>query len=402
MDAILEACQEVGIIGTHFRDEIAAQVQSAVVARKGRDVVRITGETGTGKEMVASLVHRVARQHLGRGGELVEFNCGNLPETLFESSLFGHKRGSFTGAADDRVGLLDRARGGTIVLDEVQNLSRDAQGKLLRLIGEREYRPVGSPELKRTDALVVLISNVDLVQLSATGNFRRDLVDRAPAKINLLPLWQRREDISELGQSFAMEAGHDRGWADFEGFTRRALADLEGAVVEAQEASVRRLRELVRDSVFAAPEGPLDRLESNALAPFLTQLGVVLDRAAWDRQDVEDRFDLAVEAAVVREIAQMHGVPETTLLKLARVLREIRGSFDADGKNLPGSYRNLMARTAVATKAALWLLSGAKNQGEFRRFFGDKAHEMPPKSVAWQIYHDVFGDAPAGKKDELS
>ncbi len=400
MDPIVRACDELHIVGSRFREELSAQVQSAVLARRGRDAVRITGETGTGKELAAGLVHKLAVEQLGRTGELVEVNCGNLGDTLFESALFGHKKGSFTGAAADERGLLDRAKGGTLVLDEVQNLSREAQGRLLRLIGEREYRPVGSTELKRTDALIVMVSNLDLLALAGEGRFRRDLVDRAPAKIALLPLWQRREDISELAQSFALEAADDRGWsavAGFLGFTRRALADLEAGIVAAREPSVRRLRELCRDVVFAQGDEAPEALESAALAPHLDAAygAAVTDesRAADDREDLEERFDLAVEAQVVRDIARLHGLPEATLLRLARCLRELKGSFDDDGRGLPASYRNLMQRTQVATKAALWVLSGAKNQAEFRRFFGEKAHEMPPKSVAWQIFHDLFGDA---------
>jgi len=395
MDRIIQACDRLGIVGSRFREEIAAQVQSSVLARRGRDAIRITGSTGTGKELVSALVHEVARTEFGRTGELVEINCGNLPDSLFESTLFGHKRGAFTGAATDGKGLLERARGGTLVLDEVQNLSLEAQGRLLRLIGEREYRPVGSTALQRTDALIVLVSNLDLVQLAGTGRFRRDLLDRAPAKITLPPLWQRREDVAELAQQFALEAAADRGWTGFEGLTRRALADIEGAVVAHEESSVRRLRELIRDAVFAFPEPAPVKLESAAIERFLASFygaNPAADRAAWDREDIEERFDLAVEAQVVRHIAGLHGIPENTLLKLARVLRELRDSLQTGEKPVPNSYRNLMARTSLATKAALWILTGANNQAEFRKFFGEKNHEMPPKSVAWQLYHDVFGD----------
>ena len=402
MDAITRACVEVGIVGSRFREDVAAQVQAAVVARRGRDALRLTGETGTGKELVSSLVHRIATGELGRKGELVEINCSNLPDGLFESLLFGHKRGAFTGAAEDRVGLLEKAKGGTLVLDEVQNLNAEAQGRLLRLLGEKEYRPVGSTELKRTDAMFVLVANKDLVALASDGKFRRDLLDRAPAKIQLLPLWQRREDVGELAQTFAREAAADRGWADFLGLTRRAVADLEGALVDAREASVRRLRELIRDAVFGFTGETPDVLESDAIGTHLRSMygATPARRDAWDREDLEERFDLAVEAQVVREIAELHGLPEATLLKLARVLRELHDSIRTDARGLPPSYRNLMARTGLATKAALWLLSGAKNQGEFRRFFGKNGHEMPPKSVAWQLYHDLFGEGEVAPRRE--
>lgn len=399
MDVFLESFDRIGIVGSRFREETSLQVQAAVLARRGRDAVRISGSTGTGKELIASLVHDVAARELGRTGELVELNCSNLTDTLFESSLFGHKRGAFTGASADQSGLLEKAKGGTLVLDEVQNLSPEAQGRLLRLLGEREYRPVGSTSLKRTDALLVLVSNLDLVKLAGEGRFRRDLLDRAPAKISLSPLWQRREDIPELAQAFAREALEDRGWTEVEGPTRRALADIEAALVEAKESSVRRLRELVRDAVFELQgEAPV-ALESQAFAKALRSFyGTGIEnREKWDLQDIDDRFDLAVEAQTVARIAELHGLPETSLLKLARVLRELHGSLGTGANAMPSSYRNLMARTSLATKAALWLLSGARNQSEFRRFFGTNSFEMPPKSVAWQIFHDLFPEGDGSK-----
>lgn len=117
MDAIQIACERIGIVGTRFREDVASQVQSAVLARRGRDTLRVTGPTGSGKELVTALVHEVAKNELGRKGEIVEINCGNLPDSLFESTLFGHRKGAFTGAAADAAGLLERARGGTLVLD---------------------------------------------------------------------------------------------------------------------------------------------------------------------------------------------------------------------------------------------------------------------------------------------
>lgn len=376
-----------------MRENLSAQVQSALVARQAKDVIRLTGPTGTGKELVASLLHEVSRRVLGRRGELVRVSCSNLPAGLFESTLFGHKRGAFTGATADAKGLLRQARNGTLLLDEVQNLGWEDQGKLLRLIGEREFRPLGSTMTERTDAVIVLVSNVDLVEAAKRGEFRRDLLDRAPAKISLPPLWQRREDIGELSQAFAREAAEERGWEEFEGFTRRALADIEGAVLETREESVRRLREMVRDVIFALDE-PIDAIESSVLRPHLESFfGLeAIDRDRWDREAIDEGFDLAVERRTAERLAALHGVPEHTLVKLAQILREVYDALPEGENPLPGSYRNLVSRMNLATKAALWLMSGAKNQAEFRRFFGTKPFEMPPKSVAWQIYHELFGE----------
>lgn len=393
MNAFQSACDDVGLIGSRLRESLAPQVQAALVARQARDVIRLTGPTGTGKELVATLLHEVSRRALGRRGVLVRVSCSNLSGELFESVLFGYKRGAFTGADTTAQGLLGQARNGTLVLDEVHNLSWEDQGKLLRLVGEREYRPLGSTIVERTDAVIVLSSNVDLLEVARQGKFRRDLLDRAPAKISLPPLWQRREDIGQLAQAFAREAAEQRGWTGFEGFTRRALADIEGAVVEKREESVRRLREFVRDLVFEL-EAPVDALESAAIGPHLMSFFQLesLDRDRWDREAIDADFDRLVERRTAEQLAALHGVPERTLIKLAQILREVYDSLPEGSNPVPGSYRNLVARMNLATKAALWLMSGARNQAEFRRFFGTKPYEMPPKSVAWQIYHELFGE----------
>lgn len=393
MDAFRDACDTIGLVGSRLRTDLAPQIQSALVARQGKDVIRLTGPTGSGKELVSSLIHETSRKILGRRGELVAVSCSNLPAGLFESTLFGYTRGAFTGATADARGLLAQAQRGTLVLDEVQNLGLEDQGKLLRLIGEREYRPVGSTRLERTDALIVLVSNADLGAAAEQGTFRRDLLDRAPAKIALPPLWKRREDVAELANAFAEEAAKERGWEIFDGFTRRALADIEGAVVQRKEESVRRLREMIRDLVFGLEE-PMEVIESSTLEPHLKAFFDLedLDRDRWDRDAIDSEFDLIVEARTVEKLASLHGVPERTLIKLAKILREVYESLPEGENPVPGSYRNLVARMGLATKAALWLMSGARNQAEFRRFFGTKPFEMPPKSVAWQLYHDLFSE----------
>lgn len=386
MDPIEQACEALGVVGSRFREELSLQVRAAVLARGGREPLRVTGATGTGKALAVGVVHRVAAEALGRPGALVEVDSGELTDDRFEVTLFGQD------------GLLERARGGTLVFQDAPQLSPNAQGRLLRLLGAREYRPVGSPELRRADALLVLASNRDLLELANEGRFRRELLDRAPAKLTLTPLWQRREDIGELAQHFTREALAERDQQRCLGLTRRALADVEGAFVEAKEGSVRRLRELVRDVVFSLGEAP-EAIESETVGAFLLQsfgqAPTEAVRAEADRDDLQERFELVVEAAALRELAELHGLPEAALLRLARALRELKESFQTDGRGLPPSYRNLMSRTQLATKAALWVLSGAKNQAEFRRWFGARTHEMPPKSVAWQIFHDLYGDAAA-------
>lgn len=387
MNAFRNACDAIGLVGSRLRDDLSGQIKAALVARQGKDVIRLTGPTGSGKEIVSSLIHETSRQVLGRKGEFVALSCACLAPGEFEATLFGQKR------ASGAPGLLRQARSGTLVLDEAQALSHEDQGKLLRLLGEREYRPIGSTMIERTDALIVLTASVDPEEGASEASFRRELLERAVAKINLPALWERREDIRELAGTFADEAAAERGWDPFDGLTRRALADIEGAIVETRVASVRRLREMVRDLIFGLDE-PMEVIESATLEPHLKAFFGLdcIDRDRWDREAIDSEFDLIVESRTVERLASLHGVSEQTLIKLAKILREVYESLPQGENPLPGSYRNLVSRMGMATKAALWLMSGATNQAEFRRFFGTKPFEMPPKSVAWQLYHDLFGD----------
>ncbi len=163
--------------------------------------VFLTGESGTGKELVASALH----QRSGRaGGAFVAVNCGAIPAELIESELFGHIKGSFTGADRDRRGLWEEADGGTVFLDEITETTQSFQVKLLRVLQEREIRRVGSNQTLRVDVRVIAASNRDVDEEVKAGRFRNDLFYRLNAvSIILPPLRERREDIPPLAQAFA-------------------------------------------------------------------------------------------------------------------------------------------------------------------------------------------------------
>jgi two-component system, NtrC family, response regulator PilR len=161
--------------------------------------VHITGESGTGKELVAQLIHESSAR---RDGPFVPVNCGAIPTELMESELFGHKRGSFTGAVADKQGLVQVAEGGTLFLDEVADLPLHMQVKLLRLIQERAVRPVGEPREVAVDVRILSATHRDLAALVAEGRFREDLYYRVNViEIKVAPLRARLEDVPDLAQA---------------------------------------------------------------------------------------------------------------------------------------------------------------------------------------------------------
>ncbi|HEX5110873.1 MAG TPA: sigma-54 dependent transcriptional regulator [Vicinamibacterales bacterium] len=182
------------------RTELVAQTKSTVL---------ITGETGTGKEMVARLIHHRSHQ---REMPLIKVNCAAIPEGLLESELFGHMRGAFTGATMTKRGKFALADGGTIFLDEIGTMSLGVQSKLLRVLQEREFEPLGAERTQRVDVRVIAATNRDLKQLVSDGKFQEDLYYRLNViPIEIPPLRERREDIPVLIEHFIEKHRHRTG-----------------------------------------------------------------------------------------------------------------------------------------------------------------------------------------------
>jgi transcriptional regulator with GAF, ATPase, and Fis domain len=166
-----------------------------------RATVLISGETGTGKEMVARALHLASSR---RNARLVAVNCSALPDQLLEAELFGHVRGAFTGAFQNRIGRFEEAHQGTLFLDEIGDMPIDLQAKLLRVLQEREIQRLGSSETIRVDVRVIAATNCHLPQRIAQGKFREDLFYRLNVvPIQMPPLRERRSDIPLLAEHFA-------------------------------------------------------------------------------------------------------------------------------------------------------------------------------------------------------
>ncbi len=165
--------------------------------------ILITGETGVGKELIAKAMHKLT----GRKGQFVTTNVAGLDDQMFTDTLFGHKKGAFTDANQDRPGLIEKAKGGTLFLDEIGDLSLLSQVKLLRLLQEKEYYPLGSDEPKFSDALIIAATNKNLYVLQQEGKFRKDLYYRLNVHhISLIPLRDRLDDLPVLVDYFMEQA----------------------------------------------------------------------------------------------------------------------------------------------------------------------------------------------------
>jgi PAS domain S-box-containing protein len=162
--------------------------------------VLVQGETGTGKELVARSLHDLSPR---KDGPFIAVNCGALPDTLLESELFGYKAGAFTGAARDKAGRFALAKGGTLLLDEIGEISQALQVRLLRVLQERVFEPLGATRSEKADVRVIVATNRDLLQLCREGVFREDLYYRVNVvRVELPPLRRRKEDIPLLADEF--------------------------------------------------------------------------------------------------------------------------------------------------------------------------------------------------------
>jgi len=211
--------------------------------------VLILGETGTGKELIARTTHSLSPRSMG---PFIAVNCGALPDTLLESELFGYKAGAFTGANKDKPGRFALAKGGTLFLDEIGEVSPALQVRLLRVLQERTYEPLGATRSETADARIIVASNKDLAEQTRQGTFREDLYYRVNVvRVELPPLRRRKEDIPLLAEQFISR------------FNRLQKKSIEGVAAEALSllmaydwpGNIRELENVIERSFILCNEG---------------------------------------------------------------------------------------------------------------------------------------------------
>jgi DNA-binding NtrC family response regulator len=244
--AMSKAVDRGEIIGrSDIMQEVFRLVEQVAPARS---TVLITGESGTGKELIAKAIHEASTR---AGRPFVTVNSSNIPSELLESELFGHTRGAFTGAVAAKKGLFEVADGGSIFLDEIGDIPPETQVRLLRVIQEREFTPLGDTAPRRVDVRIIAATNIDLKEAVRQGTFREDLYYRlAVVPIELPPLRDRREDILPLAQHFIQKYNEENARNVSEQLAPEVLALLEAY---SWPGNVRELENTIERAVVIAP-----------------------------------------------------------------------------------------------------------------------------------------------------
>jgi DNA-binding NtrC family response regulator len=304
-----EEFDHYGIVGrSRAIQEVIRQLE---LVAQARSTVLITGETGTGKELVARAIHDRSAQ---REMPLIKVNCAALPEGLLESELFGHVKGAFTGATSSKKGKFALADGGTIFLDEIGTMTPAVQAKLLRVLQEREFEPLGAERTEKVDLRVIAASNRDLRRMVTDGRFLEDLFYRLSViPIHIPPLRERREDIPALTDHFIGKHNQRTG---------KRVEKVEDAVLQAFRdydwpGNVRELENTIERAVVLSPQPVITRREISLLGVTeSTPVGLpslkLHQNVDWVERETIERALLRA-AGVKKDAADLLGISQRAL-----------------------------------------------------------------------------------------
>lgn len=297
--------------------------------------VLITGETGVGKESMARAVHDAS----GLKGEFVAVNVAGLDDVMFSDTLFGHRKGAFTGANDSREGLIKKAEGGTLFLDEIGDLRPESQKMLLRLLQEREYYRLGSDLLFKSSARIVAASNRNFKEAVAAGTFRSDLFHRlATHELHLPPLRERADDIPLLAQHFALKTAETMA-KPAPAISLEALAALSCCEFP---GNIRELQNLLKNAVAFNRSGELTLADFPALKAASGQHRGLLKIASEGRFTLQAAFESfpsmqEVELLLVQEALRLCSGNKMQAAELLGISRPTLNKKLADGEGLSAS-----------------------------------------------------------------
>jgi hypothetical protein len=347
------------VYGQQFRQQVRHDLLSKLLLKEGRDTLTIFGAQGTGKRLVCQLAHELGHMVLGLQGDIWVIDLAlSFPELKVQD-------------------LLNRPNTSTIVFQNAHVLSGADRTRFENLIDARNHQAN-----KNT------IETPPLMLITWEGIASSDLLE-TPHAISLTPLNGRASDIREIANSFLNQMGQEFD-IKARAFTRQALSDISQAVEQTQEVSVAKLRNVVLQVVLSAKKSECSarRIDSELTLPILGELlqFQAVQRAEADQVFIENRLEQTIDAEMLKHLSELHNIAPQTLAKLAEALTEIMSQMEG----VPRSYRNIVERWTLLMRVSFWLISKAKTQAEFRKFFGAERHMIPTKSVAWQLFHDVF------------
>ncbi|ADH85353.1 sigma-54-dependent transcriptional regulator [Desulfurivibrio alkaliphilus] len=286
----------------------------------------IEGETGTGKSFAASLIHNLSAR---AAGPFIALDMGSIPETLLESELFGHRKGAFTGAERSKPGYFELAKGGTLLLDELQNLSPGAQAKILQVVEEKKFYPVGSDKPVKVDLRIIGASNSDLRRAVESGEFRRDLYYRLNEYSLLMPpLRERPEDIAFLATRLLSAAAVELN-RNLSGLSDEALALL---AAQPWPGNVRELKNVVRRAALLSSDGEVgvEQVSQGMQGVTAPTVSPVTDFHSTESVPVDQSAPLSLE--------------ESEKLTIARALRHTASNRTKAAAILGITHKTLLAK----------------------------------------------------------